>query len=131
MDFDFTQEQVMLRNLSREFLARESTPRAVRTLWDDQRGYSETTWQQMADLGLGVARTAGGVTLFSVPAGSAGLSETRNVEMDRTNPTSTLTFKDVAVASDAVVGEVDGGWAIVESVLQRAAVAAAAEMLGA
>src|SRR5690242_21293680 len=52
MDFDFTQEQVMLRNLSREFLARESTPKTVRTLWDDQRGYSDTTWQQMSDMGL-------------------------------------------------------------------------------
>src|SRR5439155_18153098 len=34
MDFDFTQEQVMLRNLTREFLTRESTPRAVRTLME-------------------------------------------------------------------------------------------------
>src|ERR1051326_1928687 len=52
MDFDFTQEQVMLRDLSREFLGRESTPRAVRALWDDQRGYSDATWQQLAEMGL-------------------------------------------------------------------------------
>src|SRR5947209_9714790 len=52
MDFDFTQEQVMLRNLTREFLGRESTPKSVRTLWDDQRGYSDATWQQMSDMGL-------------------------------------------------------------------------------
>src|SRR5579864_4701710 len=52
MDFDFTQEQVMLRNLTREFLSRESTPKAIRALWDDQRGYSETTWQQLSEMGL-------------------------------------------------------------------------------
>src|SRR5262249_18378748 len=52
MDFDFTQEQVMLRDLSREFLGRESTPKVVRSLMDDARGFSDTTWQQMADMGL-------------------------------------------------------------------------------
>src|SRR5438067_4581886 len=246
MDFDLTQEQVMLRNLSREFLTRESTPKAVRTLWEDQRGYSEATWQQLSEMGLhgltvpeayggqglgmidlalvldemgraaypgpyfatavlaagaiaatgsedqmsrylpdiaagrtratfgllesalswqpagvqmraarigsgfslsGVkrfvpwahvadlvvvaARTDGGITLFAVARDASGVSETRNVEMDRTNPTSTMTFKDVSVGADAVIGEVDQGWSIVEAVLQRAAVAAAAEMLGA
>ena len=34
MDFDFSQEQTMLRDLTREFLNRESTPRAVRTLME-------------------------------------------------------------------------------------------------
>ena len=246
MDFDFTQEQVMLRDLSREFFTRESSPKALRALWEDQRGYSEATWQQMAEMGLHgltvgegyggqglgtvelalvldemgraaypgpyfattvlaagaidasgdaqqmarylpdiaagrtratlalletalswqasavglraerrgdgyvlsgvkrfvpwahvadlvfvVARTAGGITLLAVPGDAPGLSGARNVEMDRTNPTSTLTFKDVAVPADAVIGEVDQGWAIVEAVLQRAAVAASAEMLGA
>src|ERR1700687_1951489 len=60
MDFDFTQEQVMLRNLTREFLNRESTPRAVRTLMEDERGFSDATWQQMAEMGLmGLAIGAG------------------------------------------------------------------------
>jgi len=60
MDFDFTQEQVMLRNLTREFLGRESAPRAVRTLMEDGRGFSDATWQQMAEMGLmGLAIDAG------------------------------------------------------------------------
>ena len=60
MDFDFTQEQVMLRDLTREFLTHESTPRAVRTLMEDERGYSDATWQQMAEMGLqGLAIDAG------------------------------------------------------------------------
>src|SRR5882762_10027455 len=52
MDFDFTQEQVMLRNLTREFLTRESTPRAVRTLMEEPSGFSTATWQQMSEMGL-------------------------------------------------------------------------------
>src|SRR5579859_3820241 len=52
MDFDFTQEQVMLRTLTREFLTRESAPRAVRTLMEDARGFSDATWQQMSEMGL-------------------------------------------------------------------------------
>src|SRR6266478_3650980 len=60
MDFDFTQEQVMLRNLTREFLTRESTPRAVRTLMEEPSGFSDATWQQMAEMGLpGLAIDAG------------------------------------------------------------------------
>src|SRR4030081_2346814 len=60
MDFDFTQEQVMLRNLTREFLSRESSPRAVRTLMEEPNGFSDRTWQQMSEMGLpGLAIDAG------------------------------------------------------------------------
>ncbi|HEY2593802.1 MAG TPA: acyl-CoA dehydrogenase family protein [Chloroflexota bacterium] len=250
MDFDFTQEQVMLRDLTREFLSRESTPRAVRTFMDDERGFSDATWQQMAEMGLQgvaidaayggqglgmvelalvldemgraaypapyfatvvlaaaaiaaskqpnqmarylpdiasgrtkatlaliegplswtpsmvelraerpgsdwvlsgtkrfvpfahaadlilvVARTSAsgedGTTVFAVPGDAAGLSQKPNVEMDRTNRTSTVTFDSVTVGSDAVIGEVDHGWQVIGPVLERAAVGAAAEMLGA
>jgi alkylation response protein AidB-like acyl-CoA dehydrogenase len=250
MDFDFTQEQVMLRNLTREFLSRESTPRAVRTVSEDPRGFSDTTWQQMADMGLQglaidpgyggqglgmveqalvldemgraaypgpyfatcvlaagaiaaggqesqmarylpdiaagrtratlallesalswssasvdlraerrgsgyvlsgvkrfvpfahvadlilvVARTSSssddGTTVFAIPRDASGLSQVENVEMDRTNRTSTVTFDGVSVDADSVIGEVGRGWSVIGPLLQRAAVAAAAEMLGA
>jgi alkylation response protein AidB-like acyl-CoA dehydrogenase len=52
MDFDFTQEQMMLRTLARELLARESTPKQVRRWMDDPLGYDEATWQRMAEMGL-------------------------------------------------------------------------------
>jgi alkylation response protein AidB-like acyl-CoA dehydrogenase len=56
MDFDFTEEQLMLRQMAREFLARESPPAAVRGLLEDPQGYSEPVWRQLAELGLlGVA----------------------------------------------------------------------------
>jgi alkylation response protein AidB-like acyl-CoA dehydrogenase len=250
MDFDFTQEQVMLRDLTREFMTRESTPKAVRAAMDDERGFSDSTWQQLAEMGLqGVTIDAGyggqglgmvelalvldemgraaypapffatvvlaagaiaatgqpnqmarylpdiaagrtratlalienklswtpdmvelraerrgndyvlagekrfvpfahvadlilvaartssagedGTTVFAIAGDAAGVSQKPNVEMDRTNRTSTVTFDNVTVGADAVIGEVDHGWRIVGPVLERAAVAAAAEMLGA
>jgi alkylation response protein AidB-like acyl-CoA dehydrogenase len=249
MDFDFTQEQVMLRGLTREFLARESTPRAVRTLMEDPKGFSDATWQQIADMGLPglaidagyggqglgmielalvleemgraafpgpffatsvlaataiaasgqenqmarylpdiasgrtkatlaliedalawtpsgvkmraerrgdqfvlsgtkrfvpfahvaglilvVARTSSGddgTTVFALPGDAAGLTQTPNVEMDHTTRTSTLTLDGVSVPADAVIGQIDRGWEVVGPTLQRAAVGAAAEMLGA
>jgi alkylation response protein AidB-like acyl-CoA dehydrogenase len=249
MNFDFTQEQVMLRDLTREFLNRESTPRAVRTLMADERGFSDATWQQMAEMGLmGVAIDAGyggqglgmveialvldemgraaypgpyfatvvlaagaiaaggqanqmarylpdlangrtratlafledavswtpsavrlraerrgdgfvlsgtkrfvpfahvadlvlvaartgggqdGTTVFAVDARAAGLQQTLNGEMDHTSKTSTLVLDDVRVGADAVIGQVDRGWEVLGPTLQRAAVGASAEMLGA
>jgi len=249
MDFDFTQEQVMLRDLTREFLTRESTPRAVRTLMADARGYDDGTWQQMAEMGLMglaidagyggqglgmiemalvldemgraaypgpyfatavlaataiaasgqesqmarylpdlangrtratlalledavgwtpaaiklraerrgdgfvlsgtkrfvpfahvadlvlvAARTAGGAdgtTVLAVDGRAAGLRQTPNGEMDHTSKTSTLVFEDVRVGADAVIGQVDHGWDVLGPTLQRAAVGASAEMLGA
>jgi len=247
MDFDFTQEQVMLRDLTREFLTRESTPRAVRTLMEDARGFDDAKWNQIAEMGLPglaidpgyggqglgnvelalvldemgraafpgpffptvvlaataiaasgdesqmarylpdiaagstratlalledslswtvegvtlraervgdgfvltghkrfvpwahvanlvlvVARTStNGVTVFAVPGDAAGLSQTPNVEMDHTERTSTLQFDRVQVSADAVIGRVDEGWDVIGPTLQRAAVGAAAQMLGA
>ena len=249
MDFDFTQEQVMLRNLAREFLTRESTPRVVRTLMEEPSGFSEATWQQMADMGLhglaidpgyggqglgmveqalvldemgraaypgpyfattvlaataiaaggqanqmarylpdiangrtkatlaviedalswapagirltaerrgpgfvlsGVKRfvpfagtadlilvvvrtsdAADGTTVLAIPGDIAGMRQTPTVEMDHTSKTSTLTFDGAAVDADAVIGEIDRGWDVIGPVLQRAAIGAAAEMLGA
>ena len=52
MDFDFTQEQSMLRDLTREFFSRESTPKVVRGLMEDERGFSDATWNQIAEMGL-------------------------------------------------------------------------------
>src|SRR5260370_16474635 len=60
MEFDFTQEQVMLRGLTRELLSRESTARAVRSVMEDSRGFDDGTWRQMAEMGLpGLAIDAG------------------------------------------------------------------------
>jgi alkylation response protein AidB-like acyl-CoA dehydrogenase len=89
----------------------------------------------VADLILVAARTSDaggdGTTVFAVSSGAQGLSQVPNVEMDRTNRTSTVRFENVSVGPDDVIGELDRGWSIIGPVLERAAVAAAAEMLGA
>ena len=52
MDFDFSPEQIMLRDQARDFLVNESPMSLVRQMMDDERGYSPDVWRQMADLGL-------------------------------------------------------------------------------
>jgi alkylation response protein AidB-like acyl-CoA dehydrogenase len=49
--------------------------------------------------------------------------------MDRTNKTSTLTLQQVR--AETVLGTVNKGWDVIGPTLQRAAIAASAEMLGA
>ena len=91
----------------------------------------------VADLLLIAARTSEssdpshGVTIFAVDKGAEGLSIEPNVMIDQTNKVSTVTLENVRVGREAVVGQVDGGWKILEIVLRRAAVASAAVMLGA
>jgi alkylation response protein AidB-like acyl-CoA dehydrogenase len=54
LDFDFTPEQVMLREVARELLAEKSSPAEVRKLAESPLGHqwSEPLWQQLAEVGL-------------------------------------------------------------------------------
>jgi alkylation response protein AidB-like acyl-CoA dehydrogenase len=55
MDFDFSKEQVILKESARRFLEKECPKQLVRALTDDEHGYSPDLWDKMADLGwLGV-----------------------------------------------------------------------------
>jgi len=86
-----------------------------------------------ADVILTVARTAGspgdfeGLTLFAVPKGAA---ETETVTLADSSKASRLTFSDVELDADAVVGEVDGGWAPLSRALSAGRAGAAAELVG-
>src|SRR5947199_9393319 len=51
MDFSFTSDQQLLKNSARAFLDEHCKPAAVRLLWDDPRGESDTMWKDMAQLG--------------------------------------------------------------------------------
>src|SRR5215468_9422924 len=51
MDFSFTSDQQLLKNSARAFLDEHCKPAAVRLLWDDSRGESESMWKEMAQLG--------------------------------------------------------------------------------
>jgi len=55
MNFDFTEEQSMLRKTARNFLENECPESYVRAMQEDEKGYSPDLWKKMADLGwLGI-----------------------------------------------------------------------------
>lgn len=88
-----------------------------------------------ADMLIVAARTAGavgetdGLTLFAVDKGAAGLS----VEAARTVDSAMaarLDLNGVEVNADAVIGDVDGGWAVLSKMLNAGRTGSAAEMVG-
>lgn len=249
MDFDFSEDQVMLRGLVREFLTEQVPVAQVRAMMDDARGYNADTYRQFVQLGmlpfpetyggaglgmveqaiileemgripypgpyfatvilagsaimasgdekamarylpdvcngdltmtvafledsigwgpnetalvakkdgdayilngikrfvpfghtanvmLVAARTGGGdgaegVSLIAVPRDTAGLQIDADVMADLTQRTATLHFNNARVPAENVLGTEGGAWPAIETTLQRAAVAASAEMLGA
>jgi alkylation response protein AidB-like acyl-CoA dehydrogenase len=90
----------------------------------------------VADLLVVAARTAGsaderkGVTLFVVDARAAGLTAERTIMVDSRNA-ARLTFENVDVTADAVLGEVDEGASVLERVLCVGRSGLAAELVGA
>jgi alkylation response protein AidB-like acyl-CoA dehydrogenase len=52
MDFDFSEEQGMLRDVAREFLTEQCPPEHARKMFEDPRGYDPATYRRMADLGI-------------------------------------------------------------------------------
>lgn len=89
----------------------------------------------VADLLIVAARTAGspedadGVTLFAVPKDAANLSAEPQRLADA-SLAARMTFDGVEVDADAVIGEVDGGRALLNALLGAGRTGAAAEMLG-
>ena len=89
----------------------------------------------VADLLIVAARTGGaageteGVTLFLVDPQARGVSVERTLILDSHNA-ARLRLKDVAVDTDAVLGEVDGGWALLEDALNAGRAAVASELVG-
>lgn len=71
-----------------------------------------------------------GITLFIVDARSPGIQVEvmPTIAMDRL---CQVEFKNVTVPEKNVLGEIDKGWALVEKILERAAIAKACESLGA
>jgi alkylation response protein AidB-like acyl-CoA dehydrogenase len=52
MRFDFSEDQRLLQQTVRDFLAGECTPDAVRALWTTETGRSRALWKQLAEIGL-------------------------------------------------------------------------------
>jgi alkylation response protein AidB-like acyl-CoA dehydrogenase len=89
-----------------------------------------------ADVLVVVARTREGsrpeegLSLFLVPKGAKGLEVKLLPTMDQTRKLCEVTFNDVAVSAEALLGPKDGAWAPLSRVLDRATVALCAEMCG-
>ncbi len=88
-----------------------------------------------ADLLVVAARTSGkegdanGITLFLVESNAKGLTRQKLKSVD-SRGVANLSFADVEVGADAVLGAVDQGYGVLEATLDRARVGLAAEMLG-
>ena len=88
-----------------------------------------------ADCLIVAARTSGaddddtGVTLFAVPRDATGISH-NSVRLVDSAMASHMTFDNVELDGDAVIGEVDGGRELLNKVLSAGRVGAAAEQCG-
>jgi alkylation response protein AidB-like acyl-CoA dehydrogenase len=88
-----------------------------------------------ADMIVVAARTSGsdddehGVTLFAVPRDAAGIGHNA-VRLVDSSMASHMTLDGVELDGDAVIGEVDGGRAVLNRVLDAGRVGAAAEGVG-
>jgi alkylation response protein AidB-like acyl-CoA dehydrogenase len=71
-----------------------------------------------------------GLSLFLVPRSARGVEVKLLPTMDQTRKLCEVTFTDVAVGADALLGQRDGAWAPLSRVLDRATVALCAEMCG-
>ena len=89
----------------------------------------------VADLIVVAARTGGspgeedGITLFAVDKGVAGLTVTPERLADA-SIAAWLSFDGVEVDGDAVIGEIDQGWAGLSRILSAGRAGASSEMLG-
>ncbi len=77
----------------------------------------------------GSAGDTGGITLFLVPAETAGITRTRLRTAD-SRGYANVAFDGVEVGTDAVLGAVDQGLPVLEAILDRGRAGLAAEMLG-
>jgi alkylation response protein AidB-like acyl-CoA dehydrogenase len=88
-----------------------------------------------ADMIVTAARTAGspgeaeGITLFAVPKDATGL-EVENVGLVDSSKAARLALVDVQLDADAVIGEVDAGWAPLKRALAAGNAGAASELVG-
>jgi alkylation response protein AidB-like acyl-CoA dehydrogenase len=90
----------------------------------------------VADTLIVVARTSGevnasnGLTLFLVDtAGTEGLEITRTIMTDNRNAAN-VTLTDVTVPASAVLGGIDGGWDVLEPVLDAGRIGVSVELMG-
>ncbi len=77
----------------------------------------------------GSAGESAGITLFVVPADAAGVSRERVSVVD-SRGYANVSFADVAVGAEQVLGKVDSGHGLLEAALDRARAGVCADMMG-
>ena len=77
----------------------------------------------------GVQTCALPISLFLIPADAKGVSR-KALKLADSRGAAIVTFENVEVGADAVLGEADKGYALLEKVLDRARAGLSAEMLG-
>jgi alkylation response protein AidB-like acyl-CoA dehydrogenase len=82
-----------------------------------------------ADMIIVAAKTAHGITLFAVEKDAAGMSMDA-VRLVDSAVAAHITFDDVELTADAVIGEVDQGGDILNRMLRAGRIGAAAEAVG-
>ena len=88
-----------------------------------------------ADMIVTAARTRGssgdteGLTVFAVPRDAVGIG-IDNAALVDSSKAARLQFNDVQLDADAVIGDVDGGWAPLSAALAAGRAGAAAELVG-
>lgn len=88
-----------------------------------------------ADILVLAAREAGsegeqGVSLFVLPADTAGVSREWLPTVDQTRKQASITLQDVKLPADALMGEAGQAWPALAKILDLATVAVAAEQVG-
>ena len=71
MNFEFSEEQLFIRDQARNFLSQESTVEVVRNVLDGQQSYHQELWQQIVDLGwtaMAIPEEFGGLGLGAQPS---------------------------------------------------------------
>ena len=82
MDFTFSPEQQQLRDSVRGFLADKAPSSYVRSMIEDERGFSDEVWNQVVDLGwtsILVPEDAGGLGM-STPLEEQNVCGSRETE---------------------------------------------------
>ena len=52
MEFNFSEDQLLLQQTIREFLEGECTAAFVRSLWESETGRSDDFWARLAEIGI-------------------------------------------------------------------------------
>ncbi len=82
---------------------------------------------QNANLIIVAARSAAGVSLYAVEAGAPGMTVTALATMDQTRKQAKISFEGTP---GKLIGTDGGGWATLSKMLDKAAIALAAEQVG-